>query len=77
MSQTTDQNLLTIGEVAQRIGCSRMHVYRLIRSGALVPVDIALPGARRTRYRCTAAALDDYLRHSSYDVRGAGDADAV
>ncbi|MFO7282929.1 MAG: helix-turn-helix domain-containing protein [Thermobifida fusca] len=54
-------HVLTIPDAALRLGCSRQHVYRLINSGALPTIDIASPGARRTKQRITTAALQRYL----------------
>lgn len=68
--------LLTIDEVAEQIGCSRMHVYRLIQAGSLVPVDIAVPGAKRSRYRFTRTALTDFYQRSSSSTQPAADASA-
>ena len=44
-------SLLTIAATATRLGCSDMHVYRLIASGELEAVDIAQAGARRSKTR--------------------------
>lgn len=55
------QKLLTLPETAEVLGCSRMHVYRLIQSGALATVDISLPGAQRTKTRVADDELDRYL----------------
>ncbi|MFJ9558078.1 helix-turn-helix domain-containing protein [Nocardiopsis sp. NPDC101807] len=52
---------LTIPDAALRLGCSRQHVYRLINNGALPTIDIASPGARRTKQRVTTTALQHYL----------------
>ena len=61
------QKLLTLPETAEVLGCSRMHIYRLISSGALATVDIALPEAKRSKTRIEATELERYLqerRHS-------------
>lgn len=48
--------VLTIQQVADRLGCSKPHVYRLINSGALPAVDIASPDSKRSK---TRVRLDD------------------
>ncbi len=53
--------LLTIPEVAKLLGCSPNHIYRLIAAGAIPVVDISRPGARNTKTRITAQALDTYI----------------
>lgn len=55
------EQLLTLPETAEALGCSRMHVYRLIRSGALTSVNIALPEAKRSKTRVPASELQRYL----------------
>lgn len=55
------EHLLTLPETAEALGCSRMHVYRLIRSGALASVNIALPDAKRSKTRVPASELARYL----------------
>lgn len=61
MTSTTETALtgvtvLSIREVAERLECSKPHVYRLINSGALPAVDIAPPDSKRTK---TRVRLDD------------------
>lgn len=53
--------LLTIPQTRHRLGCSEMHVYRLIASGALRAVDIAQPGARRAKTRIRDDDLAAYI----------------
>lgn len=43
--------LLTIPQTAERLGCSRWHVYDLIADGLLRSVDIAPRGSRRSKTR--------------------------
>lgn len=57
------QRLLTLPETAEVLGCSRMHVYRLIQSGALATVDISLPGAKRSKTRIEEDELDNYVNY--------------
>jgi predicted DNA-binding transcriptional regulator AlpA len=61
-----EPNLLNMADVSQRLGCSKMHVYRLVQAGALVPVNISVPGTKRSRLRFTETSLSDYIRRSEY-----------
>lgn len=54
-------NLLTISTAASRLGCSGMHIYRLVAAGELDAVDIAQPGARRSKTRIRSDSLDAYI----------------
>ena len=54
-------DLLTIPITAARLGCSDMHVYRLIAAGQLRAVDIAGPGARRSKTRIRTDDLAAYI----------------
>lgn len=57
--------LLTIPDAAAVLSCSKTHVYDLIADGVLEAVDIARPGAKRSKTRVTAAALHAYVdRHT-------------
>jgi excisionase family DNA binding protein len=58
---TNIMSLLTIPAAAERLGCSDEHVYRLIASGALGAVDIAQPGALRSKTRVRSDDLDVYI----------------
>jgi excisionase family DNA binding protein len=53
--------LNTIKDTAGHLGCSEMHVYRLIAAGELRAVDIATPGAGRTKTRIRRDDLADYI----------------
>lgn len=57
--------LLTIPEAADRIGCSRAHVYNLISAGLLNRHDISLPprngGPRRPKTRVSDTDVDAYI----------------
>jgi excisionase family DNA binding protein len=53
--------LHSVAEAAAEIlDCSEMHVYRLIEAGELSPVDIATPGAGRSKTRLRSDDLADY-----------------
>jgi len=54
-------NLLPVPAAAERLGCSEMHIYRLIAVGELDAVDIAQPGARRSKTRVRSDSIDDYI----------------
>jgi excisionase family DNA binding protein len=54
--------LHSVAEAAADIlGCSEMHVYRLIAAGELTAVDIATPGAGRSKTRVRSDDLADYI----------------
>lgn len=53
--------LLTPAAAAVRLGCSDDHVYTLIAMGVLEAVDIARPGARRSKTRVRSDDLDAYI----------------
>jgi excisionase family DNA binding protein len=53
--------LLTIAATAARLACSDMHIYRLIAAGQLDAVDIAQPGARKSKTRVTDASVSRYI----------------
>jgi excisionase family DNA binding protein len=54
--------LLTIAAAAARLGCSDMHIYRLIAAGELDAVDISQPGARKAKTRVSEANLASYIK---------------
>ena len=58
--------LHSVAEAAADIlGCSEMHVSRLIAAGELTAVDIATPGAGRSKTRIRSDVLADYIeRHT-------------
>jgi excisionase family DNA binding protein len=53
--------LLTIAAAAARLGCSDMHIYRLIAAGELDAVDISQPGAKRAKTRVSELNLSSYI----------------
>jgi excisionase family DNA binding protein len=57
--------LLTIEETAQAENCSMMHVYRQIARGELTAVDIALPGAKRSKTRIRSDDLAEYIERQT------------
>lgn len=56
-----DSALLRIPEAARELGCSGMHVYRLIASGELRAVDIAAKGARASKLRVRRDDLTAFI----------------
>lgn len=66
--------LMPPAEVGKRLGCSEMHVYRLIGSGELRAVDIAQPGARRSKTRVRSDDLAAYIDAHTRSVSRGGDA---
>ncbi|MFC3984948.1 helix-turn-helix domain-containing protein [Streptosporangium jomthongense] len=56
-----DTTLLSIPEVAKRLGVHRTTVYDYISDGDLVAVDIARTGAKRIRLRVPEEALRAYI----------------
>jgi hypothetical protein len=63
--------LLTPAVVGDRLGCSDVHVYRLIAAGLLRAVDIARPGARRSKTRVRSDDLANYIEAQTRITRPA------
>jgi excisionase family DNA binding protein len=61
MKATPTVRLLTPCEAGERIRSSDDHIYRLIAAGVLHAVDIALPGARRSKTRIREDDLQAYI----------------
>jgi excisionase family DNA binding protein len=58
--------LHSVAEAAAEIlGCSEMHVYRLIAAGELTAVDIATPGAGRSKTRIRSDDLAAYIERKT------------
>jgi excisionase family DNA binding protein len=53
--------LLTVPGAAEFLGCSEMHIYRLVAAGQLRAVDISSEDARRTKTRIRSDDLADYI----------------
>jgi len=56
--------LMTVNQAADFIGCSRTHVYRLIKSGALPTADVSRPGSLEPRHRILVDDLNDFITNS-------------
>lgn len=52
----------TPAQAAERLGCSKPHIYRLITAGLLDAVDISAPGSRRTKTRILPEDLEAYTQ---------------
>jgi excisionase family DNA binding protein len=72
MAAQAAPKLLTIADTAARLGCSEMHVYRLIAAGELEPVDIAQPRARKPKTRISESDLARYIQAKTRPARPAG-----
>jgi excisionase family DNA binding protein len=57
--------LYTIPDTAEYLGCSQMHVYRLIAAGELRAVDTSMPGARRSKTRIRGDDLAAYVERQT------------
>jgi excisionase family DNA binding protein len=53
--------LLTVRGAAEFLGCSEMHIYRLVAAGQLRAVDISSAGAQRTKTRIRSDDLAAYI----------------
>ena len=62
---TTLVTVLTPQQVADNLGCSKVHVYRLINGGDLKAIDISAPGSRRTKTRILVEDLNNYIKGAS------------
>jgi excisionase family DNA binding protein len=60
-----------VAETAKRLGCSEMHVYRLIAAGELAVVDIASPTSTRSKTRIRDDDLADYIDRRTRRARTA------
>ena len=64
--------LLTPAETGGRRGCSDDHVYRIVASGLLRAVDIALPGSKRSKTRIREDDLQRYIDKQTRKAAGDG-----
>jgi excisionase family DNA binding protein len=53
--------LLPIPAAAELLGCSEMHIYRLVSTGELRAADISLKGAGKSKTRIRSDDLDAYI----------------
>ena len=61
----TQAPLYTVPAAAEHLGCSEMHVYRLISAGVLAAVDISTPGSQRSKTRISGAEMDRYIERQT------------
>lgn len=66
-----DVELHSVVRVSEILECSDMHVYRLIANGELRAVDIANPGAGRSKTRVRSDDLADYIERKTRGGRAA------
>ena len=64
--------LLSIPAAAERLGCSEMHIYRLVSSGELRAVDISRKGAGKSKTRIRSDDLDAYIESRTRRATPAG-----
>jgi excisionase family DNA binding protein len=57
--------LYSVARAAQLLGCSKMHVYRLIAAGEFPVIDIATPGAGVSKSRIRESDLTAYLARAA------------
>jgi excisionase family DNA binding protein len=65
----TDQNLLNIRQVADRLRMGRPGVVDLIESGELPAIKLPNPGGSSRRYRVTETALAEFIRRNEIGGR--------
>jgi excisionase family DNA binding protein len=53
--------LWSVPDAAELLGCSEMHVYRLVSTGELRAVDISRKGAGKSKTRIRSDDLDTYI----------------
>lgn len=64
-----DIDLLTIPEARAKLRCSANHVYALISDGVLSAVDIARPGARKSKTRVRSDEIAAYISRQTTRAR--------
>jgi excisionase family DNA binding protein len=57
--------VLTVPGAAGQLGCSEMHIYRLVAAGELRAVDISMPGSVRSKTRIRADDLASYIERQT------------
>lgn len=74
MTQSDPNTLiaLTPQQAADRLGCSKVHIYRLINSGSIPSVDISAPGSLRTKTRILLDDLNAFIKASARQRPAAG-----
>jgi hypothetical protein len=64
-NRTLELDLLTMQEAADKLRCSRTHVYRLVQTGQLTATDISTARSKRAKLRIKAIDLHGYLTAST------------
>jgi excisionase family DNA binding protein len=64
--------LLSVPDAAELLGCSEMHVYRLVSTGELRAVDISRKGAGKSKTRIRSDDLDAYIEARTRRAPSAG-----
>lgn len=57
--------VLPVPVAAEQLGCSEMHIYRLIAAGQLRAVDISMPGSVRSKTRIRADDIAEYIERQT------------
>lgn len=65
----SEARYLTAEQVADMLGVTRQHVYKLLDSGTIPSVDLSLPGAKKRVRRISEAALESWLNGRANDRR--------
>lgn len=66
-SDTSVIQVMTVNQAAAALSCSRTHVYRLIRAGALPAADVSRPGSLKPRMRVLVDDLNQFVSNSKRD----------
>lgn len=65
MTVETETRLLSMPAAAERLGCSRSFIYRLIESGQLRSVDIRVKGNARAKTRVYASEIEAFIERQT------------
>lgn len=65
--------VLTLQQAGDLLGCSKTHVWRLIKGGLIPTVDLSATGNQRMMTRILLDDLNDYIRY----IRAAGRTEQV
>ncbi len=65
----SERRYLTAEQVAEKMCCSRQHVYNMLESGQLPCVDFSMPGSKKKLRRISEDALDKWLSARTQDRR--------
>ena len=65
----SEMRYLTAEQVAEKMCCSRQHVYNMLASGQLPFVDFSLPGSKKKLRRISENELEKWLSTRTKDRR--------